>query len=180
LAASQTVAQSLAWNSLRTTKKNQRIQGFTLIEVLAALSIITVLMATVMQLIVFAAFMVAQSKQYNQAMNWIQADAESVQFRAREYEKQASPFSSRCLATIAADGLAAGFISDQLGGASTTFGPRFIGGKNLMLNRTAVYSTSADPFKLLQLTYTVTPQSGGAPIASLTTEVVPYAAFKCP
>ncbi len=145
--------------------------------------IITITTVMVMQLILFATFLAAQSEQYNQSMNWIQADLESVRYQAREYEKNATPFSTRCAATTPDNGLAAGFLNDAsvgLGGTPKVLGPKFLGGENLLLNRIAAYTTSAQPFKLLQLRYTVTPQAGGSAIASLETEVVINAAFKCP
>jgi hypothetical protein len=81
-----------------------------------------------------------------------------------------------------ANGMAAGFINDTalgLGGASTTFGPKTFGGHAYMLSRTAT-TASTDAYRLVELTYTVTPQGGGPAIAAITTEIIPYAVLKCP
>jgi prepilin-type N-terminal cleavage/methylation domain-containing protein len=178
-------------NPISLARRFHPDRGFTLIEALAAMMVITIITAMVMQLLIFVAALKAQSEQYNQSMNWIQADLETIRYQAREYEQNVSPYSAKCksttvgdgLATTAADGLAAGFLNDAtagLGGTPKVLGPKFLGGENLILTRTAVYATSAEPFKLLQLNYTVTPQIGGSAIASLETEVVLNAAFKCP
>jgi prepilin-type N-terminal cleavage/methylation domain-containing protein len=157
-----------------------RAQGLTLVESMVALLILLILITVVLQLLGSTAWLASQSEQKNQAMHWIQADVENVKLQAREYEKNAFPFSAQC-AQPAATGLAASFITNQLGGsAPVTQGPKPIGGQNLVLTRTATYASSPDPTKIVQLTYTVAPQGGGTTIATFDIEVVPYAAFKCP
>lgn len=138
--------------------------------------------AVALQAVVIAAIFKARADQYDQAITWIQEDSEFVTNQSSEYEKNAYPFSSRCNVAVAADGLAAGLLNDStgIGGTPKVDGPRIFGGKAFILTRTAVYATSSDPFKLLELTYTVAPQTGGAAIATLNTEVIADAAFKCP
>jgi hypothetical protein len=97
----------------------------------------------------------------------------------------AAPYSTRCIAppTSADSGVAAGFLNDPspgLGGADMTLGPKTFGGKQFTLTRTASYTASTDPYRLVQLIYTVAPEGGGDAIASVTTEVIPYAVLKCP
>lgn len=58
-------------------------------------------------------------------------------------------------------------------------GVKPITGKAYTLTRTATVRNTA-PFDVLNLTYSVAPQSGGNPIATMDTEVIPDASFHCP
>jgi type II secretory pathway pseudopilin PulG len=152
---------------------SSKILGLTLVESLVALLILMTLISVVLQLMASTAWLASQAERNNQAMHWIQADVEDVKQRARDYEKNAFPYSAHCA------GLAAQFIAAELG-ATTTQGPKPIGGGNLVLRRTASNTTSPDPVKIVQLNYVVVPREGGPAIAEFDIEVVPYAAFKCP
>lgn len=157
--------------------------GFTLIEVLVAMIVAAVFVSMTMQAIVTSAAFRVVATQYDEAVSWIQEDLESVISQATQYEISTQPYSNRCLATLSSDGLAAGFLNDNvvgLGGASASMGPRAIGGKYYTLTRTANYANSADPFRLLSVTYQVTAQGESQPIATVNTEVIPHAVFKCP
>ncbi|WP_250125568.1 prepilin-type N-terminal cleavage/methylation domain-containing protein [Chroococcidiopsis sp. CCMEE 29] len=153
-------------------------QGFTLIEVLVAILIATIFVTVSLQMVVIAAVFKARAKQYSEATTWIQENLEFVRYQASEYEKSASPYSSKCSATNAADGLASGLLTD-IGGASYTTS-KTIGGKNFTLTRIGNYTSSSDPYKVLNIDYTVAPDDSGSVIASLHTEVIPNAAFNCP
>jgi prepilin-type N-terminal cleavage/methylation domain-containing protein len=169
----------LARSPLRSLQK----RGFTLVEVLVAILISTIFVSIAMQIMVSAAFFRSKAYQYNQAFNWIQQDYETVFSKATEYENSVSPYSTKCLATGPASGLAAGFINDAtigLGGSSVSVGPTTLSGKSFMMTRTADYAASDDPYRLVRLTYTVTPTDGGSTVANIATEVVLYAGFKCP
>ena len=63
-------------------KLPQQEQGFTLIEVLVAILLITVFVATAMQAVVIAALFKARARQFAEATTWIQQDVESVKQRA--------------------------------------------------------------------------------------------------
>ncbi|MGB8701401.1 MAG: prepilin-type N-terminal cleavage/methylation domain-containing protein [Thermosynechococcaceae cyanobacterium] len=157
--------------------------GFSLVEVLVALMVTMIFVSVTMQIFVSAAFFRARADQFNQAYNWIQEDFETVLYKASQYEAAALPYSTKCSATNPANGLAAGFLTDTtagLGGASSTVGTRSFGGKSFTLTRTGNYASSANPYKLLGLTYTVTPTDGGPAVADIRTEAVIYAGFKCP
>ncbi len=159
------------------------LNGFSLIEVLVALLVITIFIAITMQMFVSAAFFRSKGDQYNQSFNWIQADYEVVFKQASEYENDVEPASTLCSATTPANGLAAGFLADTtrgLGGATVTLGPKTFAGRSFMLTRTGDYANSSNPYKLLKLNYTVTPTDGSPAIANINTEVVIYAGFKCP
>jgi type II secretory pathway pseudopilin PulG len=163
---------------------NRALQGFSIVEVMVAIMIAMIFLSITLQVLVAATVFRMRADQFDSAVNWIQEDLETVVGLAGRYEMSAVPYSAKCAAdtTPPADGLAAGFINDTtqgLAGASTTFGPKQIGDKSLILTRTAALAT-ADPLRLVQLTYTVTPQGGGNAIASMRTEVVPYAVLRCP
>ncbi len=157
-------------------------QGFTLIEVLVSMLIVVIFMGIGMNLMVIASIFKARAEQYNRAVVWIQEDLESAIAIAKEYEQSATPYSLKCNATVASSGLAAGLLNDPtgIGGTPKNFGKKMIAGKSFTMTRTADYATSFDPFKLLKLTYTVAPSSGGAAIATISTEVIANAVFKCP
>lgn len=158
------------------------LNGFSLVEVLVALMLTMIFISITMQLFVSAAFLRSKADQYNQAFNWIQADYEIVFGKASQYEADAQPASTLCSATAPANGLAASFLNDAtlgLGGTTASIGPKTFGGKSFMLTRTGDYTTSDNPYKLLKLSYAVTPTDGGAAIATINTEVAIYAGFKC-
>lgn len=154
-------------------------EGFTLFEVLVSILVVTIFLAVAMQALLLATFFKVRAEQRNEAANWIQRDLENVKNQAKEYEKNTFPYSIKCSATTSNDGFAASFLS-SIGGTPTIDEPRVLGGKNFILNRTADYATSSDPFKLLKLEYSVSPQGGGSAIATLSTEVIPDASLKCP
>jgi prepilin-type N-terminal cleavage/methylation domain-containing protein len=158
--------------------------GFTLVEVIVAIMVSSIFIAITMQTIMTAAFFRSRAEQFDEAVNWIQEDLESVIKRAGQYESETFPnaYSLRCNAASAADGLPAGFISDAagLGGAVVTVGTKSFGGKSFELQRSANYATSSDPKLLLSVFYEVIPVGGGTAIATTTTEVLPYAVLKCP
>ena len=168
-----------------TSKRRARKQllGFTLVEVMVALMVSSIFVAITMQTIMAAAFFRARAEQFDEAVNWIQEDLESVIKRAGRYEADTfpRPYSSRCDAVNVADALPAGFISDAagLGGAVVTVGTKSFGGKSFELKRTADYANSSDPRLLLKVFYEVIPVGGGIAIATTTTEVLSYAVLRC-
>ena len=158
-------------------------KGFSIIEVLVALMVAMIFITVTLQMFVAAAFFRSKGDQYNQSFNWIQEDYEMAFNRASAFEANVEPASAFCAATTPANGLAANFLSDTargLGGTTVNIGPRTFGGKSFLLTRTGDYTSAENPYKLLKLTYTVTPTDGGAAVASINTEVAIYAGFKCP
>lgn len=170
-------------SSLKAVSADSRNTGFTLIEVLVAMIVAAVFVSMTMQAIVTSAAFRVVATQYDEAVSWIQEDLERVVNQATQYEVTTQPYSSRCLATLSSNGLAAGFLNDSvagLGGSSATIGPKALGGKYYTLTRTANYASSSDPFRLLNVTYEVTAKGESKPIAIVNTEVIPHAVFKCP
>ncbi|WP_010472952.1 type II secretion system protein J [Acaryochloris sp. CCMEE 5410] len=117
-----------------STCADSRGMGFTLIEVLVAMIVAAVFVSMTMQAIVTSTAFRVVATQYDEAVSWIQEDLEMVVNQATQYEVAPQPYSSRCLATLSSNGLAAGFLNDSvagLGGTSTTIGPRALGGKTI-------------------------------------------------
>ena len=162
--------------------KKFRQRGFTLLEVLVSMLIIVIFIGITMHLMVVASIFKARAEQYDRAVVWIQEDLEQAIAIAQQYEQNATPYSLRCNATIASSGLAAGLLNDPtgIGGTPKNFGTRVFGGTTFTMTRTADYANSFDPFKLLKLNYTVVPANGGMAIATISTEVIANAGFKCP
>ncbi len=158
-------------------------RGFSLVEVLVALMTTMIFVTVTLQMFVSAAFLRSKGDQYDQAYNWIQEDHERVFAKANQYEASAVPASTLCAATNPNNGLAASFLNDStlgLGGKTAIIGTKTFGGNTFTLTREADYALSVDPYKLLEINYTVTPSNGGAAVAQINTEIAIYAGFKCP
>lgn len=162
--------------------KNVLQQGFTIIEVLVSMLIIVMFIGIALHLMIVASVFKARAEQYDRAVVWIQEDLEQAIAIAQEYEQNIYPYSPKCNATVASAGLAAGLLNDPtgIGGTPKNFGTRTFAGNSFTMTRTADYANSFDPFKILKLNYTVTPVKGGAAIATISTEVIANATFKCP
>ena len=154
-------------------------QGFTLVEVMISVLVTSIFISVTMQTLLVAALFRNRGSQYDEAVTWIQEDFEQVVNQATQYESMAFPYSTHCEATDPGDGIAAGFL-DYINGLSMTDEYRTLGGEVFTLTRVGDYENSFDPYKLLQFTYTVTPQGGGEELATLSTEVLPQAALRCP
>ncbi len=156
--------------------------GFTLIEAFVGLMVAAIFLSTTMQMLVAATFVRVKAEQSDSADVWIRSDLEAIKQRSQKYEMTVQPYSTRCHATVAANGLAAGFIEDStegLGGTTKSDGPKQLGGKTFVLERTASYANTSDPFRLVRLTYRVIPEGGTTEIATKTVEVVPLAVLRC-
>lgn len=169
-------------------KPPQHEQGFTLTEVLVAILITTVFVATAMQAVVIAAVMRVKAKEYSEASAWIQENLEDVRYQASQYQNTA-----RC--SPASPGPNNGYadgLRDKISNIdpettdnevlpeSNTISTTKTGstGKTYTLQRVTTPS-NVSPYNTLQISYTVLPASGSS-IADLYTEVIPDAAFKCP
>jgi len=170
-------------------KCHSQDEGFTLFEVLVSILIVAIFLAVAMQALLIAVVFKVRAEQRNEAVNWIQKDLEFVKNQAKEYEINTFPHSVRCNATTSADGFAAGLLHNILGTPmlpppapppTTTSISRTLGGKDFTLTRISIYDTPTYAYKLLKLSYNVTPADGGSAIASLSTEVIPDASLKCP
>lgn len=237
-------------------KPPQHEQGFTLTEVLVAILITTVFVATAMQAMVIAAVMKAKARQYAEATTWIQQDLEVVKYSASKLQNAAlaseAPAGTTTLSvnhvygfepgdklivgstnnTIAAGGinpttntitLTAGLSTTQTAGTqviATTkcnatsqdagfahhlrsnlqpiyteqesqenknVGQITISENVYQITRDGPESDTSirpnikdDAVEILMIKYDVKPSGGGDSVASLYTEVIPDAAFRCP
>jgi prepilin-type N-terminal cleavage/methylation domain-containing protein len=159
-------------------KKFQYELGFTLIEVIVAILILTAFITVGMQLLVSSVAFKVSAREKAVVTAWIEEDLESVKFRASQYID-----SSRCSpGTIIAAGYAQGFrdaavAANGLGGSFTPAN-KIIFGENFQLIRIA-NPRSAVPYNILEIQYSVTSASG-VTIATINTEIIPDAALQCP
>jgi prepilin-type N-terminal cleavage/methylation domain-containing protein len=143
--------------------------GFSLMEVLAGIALLSIFIAIGMQAMVSAVALQVGTDRTTHADDWIQADVESVRFLASKLPAEPT----HCYSSMR--GYAAA-LQTALG--NTTNRQTFTAdGGNYALNRTT--STGVDG-NVLVLQYQVTPTAGGAPIASKRVEVMPDVALQCP
>jgi prepilin-type N-terminal cleavage/methylation domain-containing protein len=143
--------------------------GFSLMEVLAGITLLSIFIAIGMQAMVNAVALQVGTDRTTHADDWIQADVESVRFLAGKLPKN----DARCYSLT--QGYAAAL---QTALENTTNRQTFTAdGGNYALNRTT--STGVDG-NVLVLQYQIVPTAGGAPIASKRVEVMPDAALQCP
>lgn len=175
------------------SKLSKQEQGFTLTEVLVAILITSVFVATAMQAVVIAAVMRVKAKQSAEAITWIQQDLENVRYQANQLDynnttSQYNPDSTRCSATTSITGYG-DKLRDIVAGRDITTASNNVdllktssSGKTYNLRRTTTPSSLSNsvPYNNLQLSYTVNPTSGGSDIAILYAEIIPDVAFKCP
>lgn len=256
-------------------KLPQQEQGFALVEVLVAILITTLFVATSMQAMAIAAVFKARAQEFTEATTWIQEDLENVKysaaslqytslvdetipdpttgvdtgpllhestdtklyvasvegFKAGDKLNVGTDSSSNTISSIDttnktitlsaalgttqpkgalvvatkrcnAASLEAGFadgLRDQVTGSDETGNTNEVFIKNVpevtidgisvrkstrtnklfTMTRTTTITNTA-PFNVLQVSYTVSPTSGGSSVASFYTEVIPNAAFQCP
>jgi type II secretory pathway pseudopilin PulG len=143
--------------------------GFSLMEVLAGIALLSIFIAIGMQAMVNAVALQVGTDRTTHSDDWIQADVESVRFLAGKLPAEPA----RCYSLTR--GYAAA-LQTALG--NTTNRQTFTAdGGNYALNRTT--STGVDG-NVLVLQYQIVPTAGGAPIASKRVEVMPDAALQCP
>ena len=161
------------------TQDQPQTEGFTLVEVMVSMIMTLTFVIVTMQLFVTAAFLRAKAAEFNDAYNWIQEDFEQALTQARTYEINAVPFSTRCeTGTLASE-----FINDPLnglGGANVTLGTREFGGQRYELVRSATHLGTLDSTQLVAMKYQVQTPVQARVILDIDTQVLIYAALKCP
>lgn len=156
------------------SKLLQQQQGFTLTEVLVAILITSVFVATAMQAMVIAAIMKVQAQKIAQATTWVQQDFENVKYKASLAQLPYSQASCKeGYGTVLDVSLVAPDPQNQT-----------IGAKNYRIERVTDPGTESLK-QLLKITYHVVPSSNDSgtdtdAIASISTEVFPDAAAQCP
>lgn len=169
-------------------KSEKSLQGFTLIEVLVAILLITLFVNITLQSIVIAVVFKVSAKKSNTATVWIQQDLEKVKATASQLKYDPT----NCKTNSQTAGFAQ-VLAQNLPVLDSSNNLQTIAGKIYILNRSSqIGGTTPDTgsgtcksnacYEALQLTYSVTPQSGGSSssVAQIYTEVIPAAAFQCP
>lgn len=158
-------------------KLPKKEQGFTMIEVLAAILMVTVFVTVTMQAMVVAAVFKARAKQYSEATLLIQQDLEKVKSTAAQLA-----YSSAKCSAISADNGYANYLSSNLPTAPSSPITSSTGQK-YNITRTLILPTIPQ-YNILTVQYQVSPNSAatgslGFPI-TISAEVIPDAAFQCP
>lgn len=220
-------------------KLMQQEQGFTLIEVLVSVVMVTVFVAVTMQAMVIAAIFKAKAKRYSEATTWIQEDLENVKYEAAKLKTATLKVPAESTTTQLQVSWVTGFeVGDELTVGTDTIsnvissidpsastltinlalgpvsqsngvvvvatkqcnaisqnqgfayslkqnmpalsnnGTKTITGKTYTLARTSNVKDVA-PYEVLELTYSITPQDGGVPLAKMYLEMIPNVAFRC-
>jgi prepilin-type N-terminal cleavage/methylation domain-containing protein len=145
-------------------------RGFSLPEVLASISLLTIFIAIALQAMVSSVALQAVTAKSNQADNWIQADLDSVRFTASRLPTD----------RVRCSNISAGYAQalEAALGTETNRSNFTANGISYTLSRTL--STSTDSHVLV-LQYMVAPSSGEGPaLATRRVEVMPNAALNCP
>jgi competence protein ComGC len=182
-----------------TVIKIQEVEsGFSFLEVLVAMLVISNFFLITLQATVLATFSRIQTQEKNQIINWVQQDLELITFAAfkldqdttdidgdgntTEYITQTSPpVTTNC--TQYGKHLQNTISSNHLASATV-----IIDGKNYDVIRSYVSTNGGVETNYLQISYTVSyasshPRykiSGDNTVTTLATEVKPNASFSCP
>ncbi|PSB43581.1 PulJ/GspJ family protein [Chamaesiphon polymorphus] len=153
-------------------------RGFSMIEAVVAMMLVTTFITISLQLLLAATAVRVIAREKAEATTWIEADLETVKFRASQYSD-----SSKCNAIDSSSGYAQGFrdaipASNGLDAPTDMTLNKTINANNFILTRTANPRT-IPPYDVLEIRYHVTSASG-LKIAKLYTEVIPHAALNCP
>ena len=153
-------------------------QGFTMLEVLAALMMSFAFLMGALNGIVITAWMQVKAERQAQANYWIQQDLENIQSAA------ANQTTNTAQCTSVFNTSYAGALRNTLLGststaasASQTFSKSLVN-KSYTLTRTMGGSNSSP--QILTLQYTVRNASDTSDLATLYTEVIPPKAMACP
>jgi prepilin-type N-terminal cleavage/methylation domain-containing protein len=158
---------------LQSGKANHWTRGFTLIEVLVGILLISTFLGTAMQAIVAATAFKVKAQELSEATAWIQQDQELVRYEASKIAVD----TPRCSALSPNAGYAQA-LKDKLSAASV-LKTSALGQRPYTLTRVAT-PVNVQPYSALALDYTVTQQSNTAAIAQIHSEVIPDAFLSCP
>lgn len=172
--------------------------GFTLVEVLVGLLVITGFISTAMQALVTATVFKVKGQELSEATTWIQEDLERVKYEANRLDYVGSSYNITGEALDACQGATdstgyADRLLDQINGLDNispqvTNQTSTIGNRPYYLIRTHTRPTSA-PFNVLSLEYRVASTDHAPidiidgkviPIANTQAKVIPDAALACP
>lgn len=114
-----------------------RQSGFTMIEVLVGMIILTLFIGIAMQGMVFASLLKSRAQQYSEAMNWIQQDLEEIKYQATKYKANVLSANAAVNSTSIALSSADSFeVNDkiQIGTDTTTYTITNISGNALTIS----------------------------------------------
>jgi prepilin-type N-terminal cleavage/methylation domain-containing protein len=153
-------------------------RGFTLIELVVAMAMITAFIAIGLQLLLAATISRVVSREKAEVTTWIEADLESVKFRASQYLDV-----SKCNASTSSAGYALGFrdatlAANGLDAPTPATLTKTINANSFVMIRTA-NPRNTPPYDVLEISYKVN-STLGLKIATIYTEVIPNAALRCP
>lgn len=156
---------------------DKRSQGFTLIEVIVSIVLLTAFLSVGMSALATASLVKARANSETLATNWIEEDLEAVRSQANLVTYTAS----QCNPT-GTNATTSGFANalKQSLPALSRSGTQTVGGKTYALTRQPIIAAVA-PYEVLQLNYTVTVTqlNQRTTLATTYTEVIPNAAFQC-
>ncbi len=168
-------------------------QGFTLVEVLVGILLISAFLGTAMQAIVAATAFKIRAQELSEATVWIQQDQELVRYYASPSQVPVLPNDPRCSASSPKSGFAQAVEDKLLAAAGTSTALKLneaaypaytltkqsaLGQRPYILSRSDL--TSGAPYHVLTLDYIVTRQGDTAPIAKIHSEIIPDAFLSCP
>jgi prepilin-type N-terminal cleavage/methylation domain-containing protein len=149
-----------------------RAQGFTLVEVLVGILLISAFLGTAMQAIVSATAFKVKAQELSEATVWIQEDQELVRYQASRIAADVP----RCSALSPSTGYAQA-LEEQLSSIPTKYSA--LGKRPYTIARIST-PVNVQPYHVLSLNYAVTRQGESAPIAQIHSEVIPDAFLSCP
>ncbi len=153
--------------------------GFTLVEVLVGLLVITGFISTAMQALVTATVFKVKGQELSEATTWIQEDIERVRFEAKRLDLGEDVNLPACQALNNASGYAAR-LRDRIDTNAPVDTDKLsvIGNRPYTLTRTPTLPSDA-PFNVLSLEYQVA-SADNIPIAIVQTKVIPDKSLECP
>ena len=153
--------------------------GFTLVEVLVGLLVITGFISTAMQALVTATVFKVKGQELSEATTWIQSDMERVRFEAKRMNIGDPPDLAACQALDNTSGYAA-LLQDRIdqNAPVDTDKQSTIGNRPYTLKRTPALPSDA-PFNILSLEYEVV-SADNIPIAIVQTKIIPEKSLECP
>jgi len=167
-------------------KQNSVNQGFTLVEVLVGILIVSAFTIGTMQSLALSAYFRVKGQQYSQASSKISEDLEAVKFWANQYYPTTT-HSTLCAAKTPAAGYAENlktYVNTRVPATANIT----ITGRSFPMTRTLqVYDNTfgaTAPYNILKVFYEVRdPQitnPSNATIAYFQSEVIPGGVFSCP
>jgi Tfp pilus assembly protein PilV len=185
---------SLTWHLYRRVLTPAKSQGFTMLEVLAAMMIAFAFLMGTLNAMLAATMMQVKAERQAQATYWIQQDLENIQAQAGaqlpDPNKCTSVFSTSYAGSLNTSNASTGipvvkFESTDANATYTTGTNSLVAtavatsitGKSYTMTRTTGGSNT-NP-QILTITYTVQNASDPDAIATLYTEVIPPKALSC-